>query len=153
MVEVVISTMLVGVVLVGALTCVASVTVGRGSSSDAGKANQLASQLMAEIMACRYKEPIETPVFGREASESSTSRTNWDDVDDYHGWSASPPQDRNGNPLQNSAGWQREVVVEWIDVTNPSVVSGTDQGVKRITVTVRRDGAVLARAVALRGDK
>ena len=100
-----------------------------------------------EILENDYVEPDETPVFGCESSESGVSRTDWDDVDDYHLWSATPPQDRSGTVLPNSTGWQRDVVVEWVDPSDPASTVGGDQGVKRVTVTVQRYGKLLAQVV------
>jgi hypothetical protein len=53
----------------------------------------------------------------------------------------------------NSTGWQREVTVEWVNPANPALTSLTDLGLKRITVTVKHDGQVVTRLVALRSDK
>ena len=108
---------------------------------------------MAEILENDYQEPIDAPVFGCESPESGTVRTQWDDVDDYHLWSASPPEDRSETAFPNLAVWQRDVLVEWVDPYNPANTVGTDQGVKRITVTLQRDGEIVAREVALRSDK
>ncbi len=145
--------MIVSVVMIGALKCVGSVIRGRMRTSDASFADQLANQLLAEIVEQQYLEPIDPPVFGLEASESSGVRTDWDDVDDYHLWSSNPPEDRKGVPLTNSSGWARSVVVEWVDPANPSVAVGSDQGVKRITVTVQRNGEVVAQQIGLRSDQ
>ena len=41
------------------------------------------------------------------------------DVDDYDGWSASPPEDKNGNPLVGFDDWGRSVSVEWVNPDNP----------------------------------
>jgi hypothetical protein len=153
LVELVISTMLVGMVLVGAMNCVGAVIRGRLGVGDSGNAEQLLRQLMSEIVEQEYLEPVNTPLFGTETSENGTARSDWDDVDDYHLWSASPPQDRYGSPLPNLTDWQRDVVVEWVDPSNPSVTVGSDQGVKRITVTVRRSGQIVAQDFALRSDK
>jgi Tfp pilus assembly protein PilV len=153
LVEVVVCTMLVSVVLIGAMNCVGAVTRGRLSSSDSVTAQLLASQLLAEILAHPYQDPNQAPQFGREPSENSGDRGNWDDVDDYHLWSASPPEDRSGLTLPNLAGWQREVAVEWVDPADPTRVVGNEQGVKRVTVTVRRNQRIRAQAVSLRSDK
>ncbi len=153
LVEVVVSTMLVSVVLIGALECVGGVIRGRMMTGDHCKAQQLADQLMAEIVEHAFQEPVDAPVFGRESSESGGVRTEWDDVDDYHQWTATPPEDRMGIALPNSTGWQREVQVEWVDPANPSAVVGIGLGLKRITVTVRRNGIALAQQVALRSDE
>ncbi|MCA9069581.1 MAG: hypothetical protein KDA84_11690 [Planctomycetaceae bacterium] len=153
LIEVVISTLLVGLVIVGALKAVGAITRGQMLAGDQGMAENLADQLLAEILAMDYIESTETPVFGTEASESSTVRTNWDDVDDFHLWNASPPQHSYGVALPNTDGWQRDVIVEWVNPDDPSQTVVSDQGLKRITVTVLRNGEVLARAAALRSDQ
>jgi len=104
------------------------------------------------LVMVQFVAVVQRYVFGRE-SESGVDRADWDDVDDYHLWSASPPQDRSGTPLPNLTDWQRDVVVEWVDPSNPSVTVGSDQGVKRITVTVRRNGQIVAQDFALRSEK
>ena len=108
---------------------------------------------MEEVLTQSYEEPADTPTFGRESPESGGQRTDWDDVDDYHQWSSSPPENRTGTAIPNSAGWQRDVIVQWVDPNDPSQVSGVEQGVKRVTVTVRRNGQILAQETALRSDK
>jgi hypothetical protein len=153
LVEVVISAMLVGVILVGAMECVGGAIRGRLQTSDSVQSRRIVDQLMAEILEKDYQEPIDPPVFGRESTESSVARTNWDDVDDYHLWSASPPEDKSGTAFPNLTGWQRDVLVEWVDPNTPANTVGADQGVKRVTVTVQRNGEVVAQEVALRSDK
>ena len=54
-------------------------------------------------------EPDDTPAFGREAGESSSSRAAYDDVDDYHGWSGSPPVEKDDAAIANAAGFTRIV--------------------------------------------
>ncbi|HVT79556.1 MAG TPA: hypothetical protein VHM90_02775, partial [Phycisphaerae bacterium] len=73
------------------------------------------------------------------------------DVDDFNGWSESPPQDRAGNPMQDLAGWSRSVRVDFVSIANPTTVSATDAGLKRITVTVSKNNVPLATRVALKG--
>jgi hypothetical protein len=150
LIEVVISTLLVGLVVTGALHSVGAVVRGRMHAGDAGKAEHLAAQLMAEILPKAYRDPDGLALFGLELGENPSVRTQWDDVDDYHLLSSSPPKDANGTPLLESSGWERSVVVEWVNPQNPALPSLTGQGVKRITVTVKRDGTVLAKHSALR---
>src|SRR5688572_9941296 len=138
LIEVVISTLLVGLVFVGALKSVGAVIRGRMHTGDSGKAQHLASQLMAEILQNDYRDPDETPLFGRELSETNSPRANWDDVDDYHLWSSSPPEDASGIAIPDTTDWERSVLVEWVDPENPAVAIVSGQGVKRITVTVKR---------------
>lgn len=82
-------------------------------------------------------ETIPPPTIGTDTGEGSSSRTDFDDVDDYHGWSASPPQDRGGSDLVDYAGWTRSVTVEYVNPVQPgSLGTASDGGAKRITVTV-----------------
>jgi hypothetical protein len=150
LIEVVISTLLVGLVVTGALKSVGAVVRGRTYAGDSGKAEHLAAQLMAEILPKAYRDPDGLAVFGLELGENASVRANWDDVDDYHLLSSSPPLDALGTPLLESSGWEWSVVVEWVNPQNPSLPILSGQGVKRITVTVKRDGTVLARQSALR---
>jgi hypothetical protein len=152
LVEIVIATMLVSMILVGAMNCVGATIRGRLQTADSIQAKRLVDQLMAEILALDYRESVDPPVFGRESTEDSFARTDWDDVDDYHLWTASPPENRSGTALANSTDWQRDVLVEWVDPADPANTVGTDQGVKRITVTVRRNGEVHAQDFALRSE-
>lgn len=148
--EVSICTLLVGLVLASAMQAFGSVLRSRASISDRARAVQLAGQLLTEILDCRYIDEGASPLFGPEATEVGTTRTLYDDVDDYNGWSETPPKDKTGTTLPNLTGWQREVVVEWVDPANPATVSLTDQNVKRVTVTVKKNSVVLGRQVALR---
>ena len=141
-------------VLVGAMQVVGAVIRGRVATGDsalgAGTGHAVDGRDRGELT---YIEPASPPSFGREASENNGKRTNWDDVDDYYQWNASPPQDRNGNALPNTSGWKRTASVEWVDPSNPAATVGSDQGLKRITVTVQRNGQVLAKLVALKSDQ
>ena len=85
--------------------------------------------------------------------KAATPRTGFDDVDDYDGWSSTPPQDRSGTVRSDLAGWTREVSVKWVKPADPTGVTASDEGVKRIIVTVKKDGVVLAQQFVLRTDK
>ncbi len=153
LIEVVVSTLLVGIMLIGAMNCLGAVIRGRMEISHEARAPQLAQQLMAEILNTEYQDTGPLPLFGLEVGELGINRLDFDDVDDFNGWSKSPPQHRDGTPVANSSGWSREVTVQWVDPNNPSSPSGSDQGLKRITVTVRRNGIVVAQIFALRSSK
>ena len=150
LIETVFSVVLVGGLAVVAMNTVGSSVVGRSGTATGGKGELLAQDLMAEILARPYEDPDETPTFGRESSESGSDRAGYDDVDDYDGWVSSPPENRDGTLMPDLTGWSREVTVEWAEPTDLTATSGTDQGIKRITVTVKRNGKVAATLVALR---
>lgn len=149
--EVMVSTVLVGTILAGALTTVGSVLRQRSRGVDSIRGMLLAEQLLSEILAQNYVEPDELPLFGPELSEL-LSRETYDDVDDYHGWDRSPPQDRSGAALEGFAGWRRRVTVEFVDPAQPSGTTLTDRRAKRITVEALQGGTVRARLQGLKTD-
>ena len=136
LVEAVISMLIVAIMAVAALQTVGSSAVARQTQASQRRGPALASQLMAEILPNHYSEPDETPQFGRETGESSLSRSSYDDVDDYNGWSSSPPAANDATAMSDLSGWARSVTVQYVAPDNLTTVVGSDQGVKRITVTV-----------------
>ncbi len=136
LVEAVISMVIVSVMIVAALRAVGSVARGQRVQTWQRHGPALARQLMSEILPCRYSDPDETPIFGPENSEGSSDRLDFDDVDDYHGWSSAPPESKDGTALSDMSGWSRTVTVEYVDPDDISIVIGTDEGLKRITITV-----------------
>ena len=141
--------LLVGGVLVVALNTVGDATVGRQKMGDQGRGQLLAQDLMTEILQKAYEEPLDTPVFGTEAPESSVSRIDIDDVDDYDAWDASPPQDKDGTAMASLDGWRRSVTVEFVTAGNLNTTTGSDEGVKRITVDVTFNDVPAASVVAI----
>ena len=91
---------------------------------------------MAEILQARYEDPNDPPAFGLETGESTTPRTGYDDVDDFDGWSVSPPQARDGSIMPNSEGWTRVVRVRWVDTLDPTTELSSETGLKKIEVEV-----------------
>lgn len=87
---------------------------------------------------------------GIDPGEDSGNRENFNDVDDYNGWSASPPQDPSGTVLKGLEGWKRQVEVAWVDPSNLGQVVGAESSLKRITVSVYRGNVVAAKLVAVR---
>jgi len=112
----------------------------------------LAESLMSEVLALPYADPEETPDFGPESTETAGGRNAFDDVDDFHGWSASPPQEPDGTPMAGYEGWTRSVRVEFANPNNLLLANSTETGVKRVTVTVKYDGQTLAQLVGIRTD-
>jgi len=148
--ETVVSVALVGGLLVVALNTVGDTTLGRQKMGDRGRGHLLAQDLMTEILRQPYEDPDDTPVFGPEASESTGSRVAFDDVDDYSGWSASPPQKKDGAGTSDGPEWRRTVTIEYMDASDLAAPVGSDQGVKRITVTVTRNDVIVSSLVGVR---
>jgi hypothetical protein len=157
LVEATISSLIVGTMVVASLALIGSTARSQTVHAHREVALALAHELMAEIVHTRYAEPdpVPTPIFGPETNESNTpmTRQNFDDVDDFHGWTSSPPQDGAGTELLNFAAYERRVNVEYVSPLDPGGSGSTSDlsnvGLKRITVTVTSEGAA-ATLTALR---
>ena len=136
--EVVISLFLVGTVMAVALEAFVAATVGRTRNGNEARAVLLAQALIDEITDQPYVELDGTPAFGPETGETDGgTRTSFDDVDDYNAWSASPPEAKNGTDLPLTADWSREVSVRWVSASDTETSAASDEGLKRILVTVK----------------
>lgn len=148
--EVLVSVLLVGGLLVVALNTVGDATIARQKTSDRGRGQLLAQDLLAEILLQAYEDPVEVPTFGREPTESSVSRASYDDVDDYDGWDASPPQQKDGTAMADLVGWRRTAAVTYVTPDDLRALVGGDQGIKRIAVTVTHHDVEVALLTAIR---
>lgn len=148
--ETMVSILIVSVLIGAALNTVGAATVSRKSLGDRGKGELLAHDLMTEILQQNYEEPDETPTFGQESSESGGSREFFDDVDDYEGWDARPPENKDGTLIPDLDGWRRRVKVDWVDPDDLTTVEFSDTGVKRIVVVVKFKDKPLASVLAIR---
>jgi hypothetical protein len=89
------SVVAVSVATVAGAALLSSLGAAVRSSSEAAlfaMARGMAEQLMDEIASVRFPESSNSPPLG-------TTRENFDDIDDYDGWSASPPTGRTGQAL------------------------------------------------------
>lgn len=108
----------------------------------------LAQQLMSEIVQSSYADPVSgSTTFGPESGEK---RSSYNDVDDYNGWSESPPANRAGAVIPGFTGWTRSVQVSYVDPTTPTTVVSTDKGMKRIVVSVKSPSGKVQTLTALR---
>jgi hypothetical protein len=150
LVEAAISTFIVGVMVVAALSTVGATRLGEYKVAESCRGLPLGQDLLAEILQQSYEDPNGSAVFGVESGEGTANRTDFDDVDDYHNWSASPPENQDGTDMNDLSGWERSVQVSWLDPTDLSRTVGSDQGVKRITVTVTHNDMPVASVSAFR---
>jgi hypothetical protein len=139
-----------GVMLVAALSAVAASRTGQYKITERQRGELLAQELMAEIVAQSYEEPDGAVSLGTDAGEAGTVRADWDDVDDYDKWSASPPQEKDGTKMADLDGWTRNSKVVWVNPADITQEAGAESGVKRITVTVSHNGTPVATLTALR---
>jgi len=98
-----------------------------GRSEAIAEATFYAEELMEEIKSKAFEDPNQTPGFGPESGEGG--RLNYDDVDDFNGYSDSP-----------AVGYNRSCVVNYMTLSVSTwVVSGSPTDFKRISVTVSRN--------------
>ena len=142
------SMLVVGLMLVAALNTIGASKFSQSRNAEQALGPSLAQDLMSEILSQKFEEAPFT--FGRDSGESGGERTDWDDVDDYDGWSASPPEEKDGTELPDLQGWGREVVVCYVKVTDPNDLSHIPNGLKRVDVKVTHQGRVVTTLSALR---
>ncbi len=151
MAETVISTLLIGFILISTLQIVGPMKRSTSVHADRLVAANLAIELTEEIATKRWTSPVlDDP--NSIGPEQGDTRVTYDDIDDFSGWSASPPMLSTG--IHNTAltGWTRRVSVDHVLMSDASTVSGTYTGLKRVTVTVLKDEVELARIESLHSD-
>lgn len=138
LVEVTISTLLVGVLVVASLQSVSNISRTWTTSNQVQDGRALAQDLMREILAQNYTDPSDTlrNSWGPESGE--TNRTQFDDIDDYAGWTESPVKDVAGAALTGYTGWSRSVAVDKLNYSNYTKVNSNvaDTGLRCVAVTV-----------------
>ena len=137
LIEAVISSLIIGTMFVAAVNTVGASRLSQYKTSVVTQGQMLADLLLAEILVQNYADPSGSLTFGPEFGESNGTRSGFDDVDDYHGWSGKSALDKSGSAIEDFSDWQRNITVEWVDPMNPNQVKPAETNAKRITVTVK----------------
>jgi len=140
------------VMLTAALSVAGAARAREQHAIDKEKGLFLAQSLMAEITDKAYVDPGLLPLFGLEVAELGSPRSSWNDVDDYNGLSDAPPKYADGTPIAGYTRWSRSVTVQWVTYNNLATTSLLETGLKKITVTVRKNGLVVVELNALRSQ-
>ena len=129
----------VGVMLAAATQAIGAAAKARLLQQEQARGESLARQLLGEIRQARYRDP-NTSSNRNGAETGETSRSQYNDVDDFDGYADQPPKARDGTPVPGFTGWKRKVQVRWADpanlANNVANSAGNDTGLKKITVTV-----------------
>ena len=152
MLEVVVATFIVALVLVASVNMLGSATRSRRLTGQQSHAALLTNDLLAEILAHPYADPEGGTGLGTDSGEGTTTRVDFDDVDDFDGWSGTPAEDVGGTDLASGAGLTRSVQVAYVQANDFTTVVGTDQGAKRIVVSVSAGGKTLAQIITVVTD-
>ncbi|TWU56532.1 hypothetical protein Poly51_24430 [Rubripirellula tenax] len=137
--EVVVSTVLVSGVLLVAMTTSANLWRNRGLQNEHEMAADLSGQMLDEITSKAFRDSV-APVFGIETDETGLARIGFDDVDDYHGFTESPPMHRDGQFIDGCSGWSIEVIVQPATPTTDGIEASatptvdSDAGLRLVTV-------------------
>jgi len=152
LIETTVSVLLVGILFAAVLNTLGASSMTQSIHARRETAMLLAQDLMSEILQQAYEDPnLPEGSFGLGADEvGDGSRALWEDVDDYNGWSASPPESRTGAAIAWAVGYERAVMCVWLDPNDLATPSATDTGVKGIWVFVRQNGKQLAKLAAIR---
>ena len=151
LIESVISILVVGVMFVASMSVLSQSRLSRFIAADGLQGQLLAEALMSEILQQSYQEPVTAfSSLGVDVSEDPNVRAMWDDVDDYEGWTASPPQDKNGVAMTGLGGWTRSVEVSYVNPNNLITPVGAITGVKLIIVVVLHDERQVAKLYSVR---
>lgn len=153
LVEVAVAVGLISVLLVSVMNTARGMALSRQRSADTTRAEWLAAQLAAEIVALPYHDPnnLGTGLGPVAAQLAPGNRSLFDDVGDYHNLNDAPPRTKAGTALAGFSHWSRTVSVEFLDLSTLAPTS-TDQGLKRITITVLRGRDRLAQSVLIRSS-
>ncbi len=116
------------------------------------QASVLAESLMDEIVAHPFDDPNAAGVYtlGPEAGE--TSRTLFDNIDDYHGYSESSggAKDFAGNTITAANGLWRSVTVQYTTVSGQATGLSTVFALVTVTVTDGSRSAVVLKRLVTR---
>ena len=132
MMEAALSVAIVGVLMVSSTSTFGAIARARQSQVESRLAYLLGQQLMTEIMQGYFQSQALPVVFG---PINGQTRAQFDYVDAYNGYTASPPVAQSGSVLLGYAGWSESVSVGYVSVSAP-VAPVSTSSLKQITVTV-----------------
>lgn len=151
LIESIISILVVGVMFVASMSVLSQSRLSRFIAADGMQGQLLAEALMSEILQQSYQEPVDPfSSLGLDVGEDPLVRAMWDDVDDYEGWTASPPQDKYGVAMTGLNGWTRTVEVGYVNPNNLITQIGANTGIKIIVVVVLHNERQVAKLYSIR---
>lgn len=159
LVESIMSILVLSGLLVAGMRGVEVAAKMRASAAEDARAAAMAEGMLTEVCSNYVGEPstglvggLVTGLLGIDAGEDSARKQTFDDVDDYAGWTESPPQYADGTTIPGYTGWTRAVKVESVSVADPTTTSGSRTGLVRIVVTVTTRRGNVLRVTVLRAD-
>lgn len=148
LIEVTVSTILVGLVLVASVQATTGLVAGQAEFQARRQAEQFAEDLLDEIASV----PYELTSDDRNAAQLNAInnspplvRANCFELSDYNGLFLSPPQLLGGTTPSQLTGWTASVTVTPVDPTDPSITIAAPTGtvptdLSRVRVTMTPAG-------------
>ena len=134
------------IVIAVALVALNAALIMMVKSNAAGEASvvstQISQRMLEEIRLRRWDENTPIPssyiknpsAIGLDAGESASDKRTFDDIDDFQGWTESPPRDPVMNVLSAFDDYATSVTLRYVDGTTlDSVPPGTKTDFKAIT--------------------
>lgn len=151
LVEAVLAIVFVALVLTGAMQAASTSIGAQARAADRAAGRFLAHGLVSELLAKPYEDP-NTGSTGVNLNVNGTlaNKTTATSINDFNGWTESPPQDPDGNAIPGFSAWTRSVTVQWVNPSDPGTVVTTECGAKLVTVTVKKGGVIMYKSSGLR---
>jgi Tfp pilus assembly protein PilV len=146
-IEVVISITILSILVVAAMQLFANLGRYKSALLNQDDGGYLAMEMIREIMQKSYRDPNNANEFGIGTAEVTTGRLLMDDIDDYHNWTQSPPQNRTGDPLTQYDHLTRTVQVRHVQADDFSITALADEGFKEVTITIKNKETPLTQQV------
>ncbi len=142
--------LILGIILTAALRAAAAAGKSQVTSGRALAGALLAEGLMNEITVLSYSDPSGSVTIGVDSGETPSNKATFDDVDDYDGWTESPPTGPGASSITGLTKWSRSVRVFWTPIASPGTVSAAETRLKQIEVSVSYSGRLVWKLTALR---
>ncbi len=159
LVECVLAMAVFGVLICGVMNTAGAAIGTRVLAERREQARIMAEELLSEVLQEPYDTTtvveqlatVKVAVLGIKLGVTTPPRTivsNADSVDRYNGYADAKPVNTAGDAVKAGAsGFVRSVSVVRVSASDPSVISATETGVKRVVVTVSFAGKPLSRRV------
>lgn len=150
LIEVVVATAIVSVMISVALTSTTAIQTRQAHHRDQMIGQWLGEDLMQDILHLKFEAYPGSSIGPSPSEANNGTRGIFNDLDDYHGWDASPPEYHNGTAMDDYTIYRRSVHVHWTDPNDLSRNLNYDTRVKRIDLTVWRNDTPIAEMTCVR---
>jgi type II secretory pathway pseudopilin PulG len=151
--EVLLAGAIIGTALTALGVLMGTLAHGQQRIAFQSQARTLAHSLLQEVLTRDYADADRPDHWGLESDEVAGDRSTYDDVDDYDGFSESPPTLPDGTAIPGFDNFGWSVQVDWVDLSiYPGGVRGYETSIKRILVEVYDNGELAAHVEGFKAD-